>query len=159
MGSTPKQWGSKIIAAFIILLVAAILSQVVGARFFSQKATLHLGEGTFTATIADTNDARMKGLSGTLHLPADQAMVLAHDENGFHSIWMKDMHYAIDVVWLNESKQVVDYVINVPADSYPRVFSPKQPVRYVVELKSGTVKAKDIRVGQQAIFSGTSKEL
>ena len=159
MGSAQKNWGNRVIAIGIILIVAVLAVQVVSAHFATPKATLHIGGDKFIATIADTEASRIQGLSGTLHLGADHAMVLVFDADGRHGIWMKDMHYALDVLWLNESKQVVDYVTNVSPDSYPRVFTPKEDARYVVELKAGTIKARGIRVGQVAVFSGTDKEL
>ena len=159
MGSTSKSWGNRIVAIIILLVLATVLTQVVSANFLAPKATLHLGDGKFTATLATTEKARIKGLSGTRHLPADHAMVLVFDSSARPSIWMKDMHYAIDVVWLNESKQVVDFVLNVTPESYPTVFTPKEDARYVVELKGGTAKAKNIRVGQLAVFSGTNEKI
>lgn len=154
-----KNWGTKVLAGFVLLLVTLLLTQVVSAYFSPPKATLHLGDGKFSATIADTEATRIKGLSGTLHLPADHAMVFVFDGDARHGIWMKDMRYAIDIVWLNDAKQVVDFVMHVPADSYPKVFTPKDNARYVVELKSGTVEKKNIRVGQFAVFSGTDRDI
>lgn len=159
MGSLNTRWSNRIITACIALLVAVLVSQVVSAYFLPSRATLHLGSGKFTATIADRESTRMKGLSGSESLPSDHAMVLVFDTSSRWGIWMKDMQYPIDVVWLNESKKVVDFVMNVPADSYPKVFTPKEDARYIVELKSGTIKTKEIRVGQEAVFSGTNKEL
>ena len=151
---------NRIIAIIIGLVVAAVLVQTVSAYFLIPKATLHLGEGKFTAKLADTEASRIKGLSGTESLPADHAMVFIFDTDGRHAIWMKDMQYSIDIIWLDEAKRVVDYVVNVPPSSYPnKTFYPREDARYVVELASGSVKDKSIQVGQVAYFSGMSKEL
>lgn len=158
--SGQHRWGNKIIIGAFVLLVAVLVSQVVGAYFMPQTAVLHLGSHRFEARIADTDRSRQQGLSGTMRLPADEAMVFIFDSDGRWPIWMKDMNYSIDIVWLDNSKHVVDFALDVSPDSYPtKTFFPKNEARYVVELKSGTVKAKGIRVGDQAVFSGTSKEL
>lgn len=160
MGAIRTGAGNKIVAIIILLAVTLLLTQVVSAYFSPPKATLHLGSGKFTARIADNDRTRIQGLSGTHSLPADEAMVFIFESDGRWAIWMKDMNYSIDIVWLNSSKQVVDFVTNVPPESYPnKTFLPKEAARYVVELKSGTVKAKDIRVGQVATFSGIDREL
>lgn len=160
MGANNKALSNKVIAIIIALIVATILAQVASAYFLTPKAILHLGEGKFTARIADTDASRIKGLSGTDSLPRDHAMVFIFEENTRHGIWMKDMNYSIDIVWLDEAKQVVDYVTNVPPSSYPnKSFFPREDARYVVELNSGVVKDKGIKVGQVAFFSGTSKDL
>lgn len=160
MDAITKRRGDRIIVVFIALLVLVLLAQVAMSYFSSPQATVHIGDGKFTARIADTDKERIRGLSGTSSLPHDHAMVFVFDENGRHGIWMKDMNYSIDVVWLNESKQVVDFVTNVPPESYPnRTFVPKEDARYILEFNSGTVKAEGIRVGSLAIFSGANGEL
>lgn len=143
-----------------MLLVAVLISQVVGAYFMPQTAVMHLGSHRFDVRVADTDRSRQQGLSGTTSLPANEAMVFVFDSDNRWSIWMKDMNYSIDIVWLDSSKHVVDFVLDATPDSYPtKTFFPKEDARYVVEFKSGTVKSKGIRIGDQAVFSGTSKQL
>lgn len=160
MGDASKKIGNRIVAVAVVLLAAVLIYHIASSYFLSPTATMHLGSGKFTATIADTQATRVKGLSGTHDLPSDRAMVFIFDTNSRWGIWMKDMNYAIDIIWLNESRRVVDFVTDVPPDSYPnRTFLPKEDARYVVELRSGMVRQKNIQVGQEAIFSGTKKAL
>ena len=159
MGTTKKHWVKRAIAFIILLLVAVLVSQVVNAYYLPTEASLRIGDNTFNATIADTDETRIKGLSGTRHLAANHAMLFVYDDDTRHGIWMKDMHYSIDVVWLDKSKQVVDFVANVTPESYPKVFEPKEDSRYIVELRSGMIEEKGIEVGQEAAFSGSSGEL
>lgn len=159
MNSGRTRWGNKIVGVSILLLVITVLSQAVSAYFSPPKAVMHLANARFEIRIADNDRTRIKGLSDTPDLPADEAMVFIFDNDSRHAIWMKDMNYPIDIVWLNSSRKVIDFVTNVPPDSYPKVFLPKEPARYVVELRSGTVKQKGIKAGQEAIFSGINREL
>lgn len=160
MNSQRKTFGSKIVGLCFLLLIGVLLTQAVNAYFYPPTAVMHLGDTRFTIRIADTDRTRIKGLSGTHDLPAHEAMVFVFDYDNRWSIWMKDMNYPIDIVWLNSSRKVIDYVTNVSPDTYPnKTFLPKEPARYVVELRSGMVKQKDIRVGQEAIFSGINREL
>lgn len=160
MNTINARWGNRVISILILTLAFALVSRVASAYLFPQTATLHLGKGKFTTRIADTEAKRIKGLSGTSQLQPNEAMVLVFETNGRWSIWMKDMNYSLDIVWLDESKRVVDYVMNVPPSSYPnKVFSPKKEARYVVELPSGTISAKSIEVGGHAVFSNTGKDL
>ena len=155
-----SRWGSRIVGVLMALVVLAVIIQIVAAYYSPQKAILHLGGHRFEARVADTDKTRTQGLSGTAYLPADEAMLFIFDTNSKWSIWMKDMNYPIDIVWLNEQKEVVDIVAHATPDSYPsRTFTPKTQARYVVEFKSGTVQQKGIRLGQQAVLSGTRKEL
>jgi uncharacterized membrane protein (UPF0127 family) len=159
MNNGHSRWGNRIIIVSLLLVVAALASQVVTAYFIEQTAVMHLGTHRFDIRIADTERTRAQGLSGTSELASNEAMVFVFDTNSRWGIWMKDMNYAIDVVWLDESKHVIDYVTSISPDSYPRRFVPKEDARYVVELKSGTVQQKNLRIGDQAVFSGTSRKL
>lgn len=55
-----------------------------------------------------------------------------------HGFWMKDMKFAIDIIWLDEQRQVVDITYNVAPDTYPQVFEPEQDAKYVIEVPTGT---------------------
>lgn len=151
-----QRYGWLVLAASTVLLIG--LGVVVIGRLMSPQTTLQLGDGVFHASVASTGSAREKGLSGTRQLAPDQAMLFVFDTADRWGIWMKDMNYPIDVVWLNEQKQVVYSVSNMTPASYPEVFTPKEPARYVVELAAGTIAGKAIHTNSQAQFSLTNKE-
>lgn len=160
MSDGQSRRGNKIVAVLIALLAVVIVWQAVMTYVLPPTAVMHIGGNRFEARIADTDKTRKQGLSGTKELGSDKAMVFVFDSTERWPIWMKDMNYSIDIVWLDESKTIVDYVEEVSPDSYPeRSFFPREAARYVVELESGTVREKAIRIGDQVVFSGTSKEL
>jgi uncharacterized membrane protein (UPF0127 family) len=161
MGNWRKKWGTKRGVSILLLLIAVILmAQAVYADLSIPKDTMRLAGSSFKIRVADTDKKRIQGLSGTNNLPADEAMLFIFTTDSKWSIWMKDMNYPIDIVWLDDSKKVVDFVTNVPPDSYPdKTFSPKEDARYVVEFRSGIVKEKGITIGQVAAFSGTGREI
>jgi tyrosyl-tRNA synthetase len=53
-------------------------------------------------------------------------------------------------IWLDEKLQVVDFLEDVQAKTYPTVFQPKNKARYILEVNSGFVKENGIKVGDQA---------
>lgn len=115
--------------------------------------TVHIGDGVFNTQVAKTPSEREKGLSGTRNLRTDQAMLIVFDYDDKWSIWMKDMNYPIDIVWLDKDKKVVYIVKNAPPESYPdERFTPKQEARYVLELPAGTTSKKAIKIGTEAKF-------
>ena len=121
--------------------------------------TVRLGDGVFLTRVAKTLVEREKGLSGTRELRSDQAMLLVFDRDDKWSIWMKDMNYPLDIVWLDKDKKVVYIVKNAPPESYPyEKFVPKQEARYVLELPAGTTSKKAITIGAQAQFDESNLE-
>jgi uncharacterized membrane protein (UPF0127 family) len=120
--------------------------------------TVKLGDGVYNATVSKTADDITKGLSGTTGLRQDQALLMVYASDGKWSIWMKDMQYPIDIVWLDKDKKVVYIVKNAPPDSYPEKFTPKKDARYVVELPAGATSQKNITIDQEAAFDENKLE-
>lgn len=149
-------WG---LVVFMLLLVGAAAVWVLGPQLFRPHTTLRVGDGVFQAQVADSDAEREKGLSGTSYLSQDQAMLFVYDRDDKWSIWMKDMNYAIDIVWLDKDKEVVYIVKNAKPESYPyETFIPKRDARYVMEFAAGTVDKKTITVGSKAVFDETRLE-
>ncbi len=74
-------------------------------------------------------------------------MLFVFPRDGYHGIWMKDMHFAIDILWLDKNGMITDAVRDVAPDTYPRVFVPTRPVRYVLEIPRGFISQNNVRAG------------
>ncbi len=147
------------------ILVILILVLVGGTAFYvlwpqlQMHTTVRIGDGVFLARVARTDETREKGLSGTSGLRDNQAMLFIYDTDGKRPIWMKDMKYPIDIVWLDADKKVVYIVKNAPPESYPyEQFTPKQDARYVLEFPAGTVSKKSIVIGKETVFDENAIE-
>ncbi|HMH69954.1 MAG TPA: DUF192 domain-containing protein [Candidatus Saccharimonadales bacterium] len=147
------------------VLILGVLLLVGTASFYvlwpqlQPHATIHLGDGVFTAKVAKAPEERAKGLGGTHSLGDDQALLLVYTTDGKWPVSMKDMTYPIDIVWLDKDKKVVYIVKNVPPESYPyEQFEPKNEARYVVELAEGVVGQKKITIGATALFDENNLE-
>lgn len=147
------------------VLIVGVLLLVGAAAFYmlwpqlQPHATIHLGDGVFTANVAKTQPERDKGLGGTLKLADDQAMLFVYDTDGKWSVSMKDMNYPIDIVWLDKDKKVVYIVKNAPPESYPyERFESKNDARYVIEFAEGTVGQEKITIGATAMFDENNLE-
>lgn len=79
-------------------------------------------------------------------------MLFVFDRADYHSFWMKDMNFAIDIIWIDESKKIIDITRNAEPESYPNIFKPRLPVRYVLEVTSGWSKENNIQIGAQVDF-------
>jgi uncharacterized membrane protein (UPF0127 family) len=148
------------------VLVTFALALVGAAAFFvlwpqlQPHTTVRIGDGVFKTRVASTEEDRVKGLSGTAKLHEGDALLLVFDHESEWPIWMKEMKYPIDIVWLNKDKKVVHIVKNAPPESYPyESFSPKRPAKYILELSAGTVEKKSIIIDAQAAFDETKLEV
>lgn len=142
-----RWWGMRLTAA---VLVVAGISYLLWQMNDTQQV-LRLHGYTYRATILRTPDELVRGLSGTNILPKDHAAVFVFPRNDRWAIWMKDMQYPIDIVWLNSNKQVIHMVKEIQPSSYPKFQpQPDTPARYVIELPSGTIERTGIALGDPA---------
>lgn len=147
-----KVWFLFLSAVFSFAIIAVLLdSPRILKRFdfgqteeVSQVGTLSTGrvkiDGvTFNVLVADTKPARTQGLSGRTSLGDRQGMLFVFDENDQQGIWMKDMKFPIDIVWISENFRIVDIKRDATPESYPEVFMNTRPARYVLELPAGSI--------------------
>lgn len=133
----PRDTVTKWVVAFTLLLIVA--SALLFLLTIRDKAYVRLGDQTITAKIADSPEELAKGLSGTKELPENNGLLLIFDHSNHWPIWMKDMHYPIDIIWIDEGYKVVDFKKHVSPDSYPTEFKPNKPAKYVVEVPAGYI--------------------
>lgn len=108
---------------------------------------VHAGTATLTLEVVDTEPQREQGLSNRNSVAPADGMLFIFDADGKPGIWMKDMRFAIDIVWVNASGTVVMVKENAVPDSYPEVFRPALDARYVIELPAGEAAKKGIAEG------------
>lgn len=99
-----------------------------------------IDEKQYLLDIADTPDLRTQGLSGRETLEDNRGMLFVFQRAGVVGIWMKDMHVPLDILWLDEHKQVVHIEHHVSPDTYPKTFQPLVAARYVIELPAGSIE-------------------
>ncbi len=116
-------------------------------------AVVQLGDAHINVLVAADDAARTKGLGGRNTLGAQQGMLFDFGTGGRWNVWMKDMRFAIDIVWLNSDKQVVWVEPMVSPATYPQPFKPFGDARYVLELGSGEAAKNNIDIGDYATFS------
>lgn len=105
------------------------------------------GEVIIPVSIADTEEERIVGLSGTLSLPTGTGKLFVFETSAFHGFWMKDMAYPIDIIWIDDSMRVVGSALFVTPESYPDVWYPPSPVKYVLEIAAGQAQELGITEG------------
>ena len=97
--------------------------------------------------LADTPEERIKGLSGREKLDENSGLLFVYEELGIYGIWMKDMNFSIDVIWLDKDYRVIDIASDVQPDSFPEVFEPGAPALYILEVNAGFAQRNGIKTG------------
>lgn len=122
--------------------------------YYPEVTPLIIGSTTVQASVADSMPERIKGLSDTPYLPEGLVKLFAFGTEGEHSIWMKDMNYPLDIIWVSRDGKVVHIKENVSPDTFPEAFSSPKPAWYVIEANAGFVASTSLKVGDEVIVPG-----
>ena len=126
--------------------------------------TVKIGNASIKTEVADSDAKKQKGLSGRSSLDKNSGMLFIMNNKVIPTFWMKDMKFAIDIIWiLSSSGDVKDGKIiqidkNAEApkagtsDSNLNRYSPKSAVDYVLEVNSGYSDSNNIKVGDSVLI-------
>lgn len=146
----------QLLATMILLGVACIggvgwlvwrNGSATGSSVAYETTTLRVDGQAFVLDIADTPAKQNLGLGKRSTLAADRGMVFPYDSAGQRCFWMKDMRFAIDILWLDAQKLVGHIEKSVSPDSYPQTYCPDMAAQYVVELPAGVADKAGIKTG------------
>ena len=52
---------------------------------------------------------------------------------------MKEMNFPIDIIWLDDNWRVIDLTKNISEKDFPKIYQPRLPARYVLEVNAGFI--------------------
>lgn len=137
---------AKAILAVLALITALAFIFFMGRTGKTPKLPEVEQAGALQFEIADTEAERMQGLSGRSTVPQD-GLLFVFPEPGTYGFWMKDMLISIDMIWIAEDGSIVAIDEAVSPDTYPNLYRPPVPVRYVLETEAGDAKSRGWSVG------------
>ncbi len=109
--------------------------------------TISVGNKNYNAIIADTFIKRTIGLMFRESIKENECMLFIFDSPWWNNIWMPNMLFSIDAIWLNEKSQIIYMQENLqPCKSRfgCKQYGPKEKSTYIMEFKSGTIKDSKI---------------
>ena len=127
----------------VVLVIMGFSKQLTVVGILDNRSKITLPDGrVILAEVADTAEERIKGLSNRDKLDYNSAMLFVFDNESYHSFWMPNMNFAIDIVWLDSDCKIVDVaedvqpVLSKSLDQAPRYIN-QTPARYVLEFNAG----------------------
>ena len=132
-------------------------------RFTSFKTSyISFGRKRVKVYLADSSGKNMLGLMHRSTLRGSEGMLLMPGREARHGIWMYNMRFAIDIVWLSRDGVVVDIRKNaMPCKSILScpTYTPRLGALYILEVIAGGSKSLGIRIGSRADMSNINKPL
>jgi uncharacterized protein len=108
------------------------------------------------AELADTPLKRAEGLMYREQLAGDRGMLFTFSQPEAWVFWMKNTKIPLDLIWMNEKKQIIHMEQNVPIctrtdDSCPQ-YRPNEGAIYVLELAAGRAESLKLQRGSKLQF-------
>ena len=141
----------KQFAQYLFLLVFFIACGVV-IYFFTiandpNYRNVTIKNESFKLEVVNKSEGLAKGLSGKNALSQNSGMLFDFGALGTWQMWMKNMNFAIDILWLDENGKIVGIETNVLPSTYPKTFGTLASSWYVIELPAGTVNNLSLKFG------------
>ena len=120
-------------------------------RFLYKKqryatASISIGGKRLRVLIADSFVKKMVGLMFRSGIGKDEGMLLVFGREARHGIWMHNMRFPIDIIWLDRGKCIVDFVESAMPTSRA-TYRPEKGAKYVLEVAAGFIKRNRIKKG------------
>lgn len=120
----------------------------------SRQITFHTSPNDTSLQVYMATDPQEweMGLGSVASLGSDQGMYFVFPNLQARTIWMKGMHYPIDIIWVKQgmvvgvTAQVQPEAAGVPTADYT-LYSPPEPITAVVEASAGYAQAHGITAG------------
>lgn len=131
-----------------ILVIIFVIYLITDAK---ERAVVTINDAKLRVKVADTPWERQQGLSGVdlKDLNAD-GMLFVFPDSEVRNFWMKNMEFALDVIWIKEGKIVsIDHDVQPPEDGGEpeRISSNPVAVDMVLEVPAGVVENYGLKPG------------
>lgn len=145
-----------LVATAGVIIAIGLLTKTIDI-YPPQKREIKIGNVTLYVEIADSEDERKNGLSGTKSLPKNDGMLFSFaQEDVFPSFWMKGMLIPIDIIWIDEWEVVKIHENIQPepgkSDNELTKYYPDGPVDLVIEVNAGFSDKNGVDVGDKLSF-------
>lgn len=145
---TVKRSGFWFVVVVGLLALIAIFNRPQPAP----KCDLNLaGNKCISLEVVNTPANREQGLSARESIGKNDGMLFVFEQPQLACMWMKDMKFAIDMVWLNDDQKITKIENDVRPATFPAVFC-ADTTKYVLELAPGVAAKAGLKIDQRLSF-------
>lgn len=140
--------------SLIVALIVFLMPAAPSVSYTAPQAKNEANAASSTAPairfeVVTTLAAQEQGLGGRTDIPENYGMLFVFPNDARRGFWMKDMLAPIDMIWLSDTGTIVGVESSVSPDTYPKVFFPPSPVRFVLETRAGEAQRKGWSAGSK----------
>lgn len=148
------------IAVIIPVLVAAVTIGSLGLVFIPQEiknkqidfpeGTVRIDDDVIKVEIAESRADKQRWLMfREERLPLNSAMILVYEKSDLYSMWLLNIEYNLDLIWINENGNIVYMVKDAEPckntfDAASCTYKNTKAAKYVIAAASGFIEEHDI---------------
>jgi hypothetical protein len=136
-------------AAALWLLCAAVPAAMAASA--ADRVTIDANGHRILAEVADTPDARDRGLMFRTAMPADQGMLFVYPNDARHCMWMRNTDVPLSVAFLDGHRRVINIDEMVPRTDTSHCAA--GPARFVLEMPAGWFLQHGVGAGTRLDFT------
>jgi len=149
-------------AIFFIVLVGLLTQKIQNGKLsfpnnkntvLSQQSEVKINDLVIPVKIANTDTKRRTGLASHDSLPKEEGMLFKFAQKNVQPpFWMKNMKFAIDIIWIDDGVIVqIDKDVQPPTPNTPdeelTLYAPDQLIDYVLEVNASFTEENGIKIG------------
>lgn len=129
------------------------------AQDYQRAQVTHDSGKSIVVQMVVSASAQQKGLSGTSSVP-EEGMLFVYPTESYPIFWMKDMKYAIDIVWIGAKGEITGVEVAAPPpdsntpDAALQRYTAPAPTQYVLELQAGKAAEYGFLPGTTFVSAG-----
>tara|TARA_B100001964_G_scaffold227644_1_gene277884 strand:- start:413 stop:844 length:432 start_codon:yes stop_codon:yes gene_type:complete len=136
----------KVFKIILFICVLIIISFLLIRNINNGYTSIEINKIVFKVKIADNPLQWQIGLSDIINLEDKEGMLFIFPESNLRLFHMKDMKFAIDLLWIKD-KMIVGVEKNMLPDKGEKKYNSKKEVDMVLELKSGSISKYNLNIG------------
>ncbi len=131
----------RVLFSFLFILFFGVIS--------SQASSVCIKNGCVNVDVVSEPKELQRGLQGRENLTYNQGMLFVFKTDDFQRFWMKDMKFAIDMIWIDNQRRIVTIAPSRPPckEDPCEVYSSSKQARYVLEVASGYSRKHHLKEG------------
>ena len=144
-----------LVIIIIVLFVIVIYQRIENDEEAYESDNVCIKDNCFEVEVVKTPKDRERGLMFRESLDNNAGMLFIFEQSGNYPFWMKNTLIPLDIIWIDEKKEVVFIGENIQpciADPCPS-YNPSALVLYVLEINAGKAEEIGLEVGDKLEFN------
>ncbi|MBF0489452.1 MAG: DUF192 domain-containing protein [Candidatus Omnitrophica bacterium] len=139
----------KRIVGFFLFWIPAFAGMIFLTSPLAYAASACVKDVCVKVEVVRSSEDMRRGLQGREGLADHQGMLFVFESEDIQRFWMKDMKFAIDMLWIDASNRIVSIASSVaPCQKDPcEVYASSQKALYVLEIPAGFSLKNNLRMG------------